>query len=105
MITIARDPKNRVRFILTIGSKDLHLSSKEAQHLYRRLRALNVWDDGTLRGKIVRRLIEFREEKDMTQGAIAKKLGVSRMQIHRWETGSCMPSSMARAGLKKLGVI
>lgn len=32
-----------------------------------------------------------RKEKNMTQAALAERLGVSNKTISKWETGKCMP--------------
>ena len=36
-------------------------------------------------------LTQKRKEKNMTQAALAEKLGVSNKTISKWETGKCMP--------------
>ena len=36
-------------------------------------------------------LIELRISKNLTQKQLAKKLGVHRNQINRWECGKCTP--------------
>lgn len=36
-------------------------------------------------------LAKKRKEKNMTQAALAEKLGVSNKTISKWETGKCMP--------------
>lgn len=36
-------------------------------------------------------LTKKRKEKNMTQAALAERLGVSNKTISKWETGKCMP--------------
>ena len=105
MVDIKRDTEDRNRFILMLENKTWSISMQEAQYLYRKMRVVKVWDDGTLKGEIAQKIIDFREASGMTQSDIAKKLGVCRMEIHRWEKGMCAVSRMATANLKAHGVI
>ncbi len=43
--------------------------------------------------KIGKFLKELRKEKDLTQEALAERLGVSNRTVSRWETGSNMPDT------------
>ena len=36
-------------------------------------------------------LAKKRKEKNMTQAALAERLGVTNKTISKWETGKCMP--------------
>lgn len=36
-------------------------------------------------------VLSRREEKALTQAALAEKLGVSNKTVSKWETGKCMP--------------
>ena len=41
----------------------------------------------------------------LTQEELAQKIGVTKMQIIRWERGDSMPSKLAKEKLKKEGLI
>ncbi|MCI9078301.1 MAG: helix-turn-helix transcriptional regulator [Lachnospiraceae bacterium] len=46
-----------------------------------------------------------RKEKNMTQAALAEKLGVSNKTVSKWETGKCMPDySVIELLCKELGI-
>ena len=46
-----------------------------------------------------------RKEKNMTQAALAERLGVSNKTISKWETGKCMPDySVIELLCKELGI-
>ena len=36
-------------------------------------------------------ITQKRKEKNLTQGQLAEKIGVSNKTISKWETGKCMP--------------
>lgn len=63
--------------------------------LYKYLFILNasmIYDTGEYMqnfGKVIRKK---RREKDMTQKALGKKLGVHEMQIYRWEKSNQKPN-------------
>ena len=39
-------------------------------------------------------LAKKRKEKNMTQAALAERLGVTNKTISKWETGKCMPDTV-----------
>ena len=45
---------------------------------------------------------EYRERKFLTQEELAKKLGVSKMSITRWETGKFEPTMQIKKKLYQL---
>lgn len=46
-----------------------------------------------------------RKQKNMTQAALAEKLGISSKTISKWETGKCMPDySIIEPLCKELGI-
>lgn len=46
-----------------------------------------------------------RKQKNMTQGQLAEKLGVSNKTISKWETGKCMPDySVVKSLCEKLEI-
>lgn len=50
-------------------------------------------------------LTKKRKEKNMTQAALAERLGVSNKTISKWETGKCMPDySMIEPLCKELDI-
>lgn len=48
------------------------------------------------------RLIEMREEKQLTREAVAQRLNVNVRSVHRWETGESTPQQPHRAALARL---
>ena len=48
------------------------------------------------------RLAEFRVKAKLTTGQVAKKLGVSRTTVYKWETGFLVPNAEHLRGLCKL---
>lgn len=47
----------------------------------------------------------YRAYHKLTQEGLAKKLGVSRLQIARWENGKNKPNKLAMDLLKKEGIL
>jgi len=47
----------------------------------------------------------YRIEHDVTQEGLAVELGVSRMQVLRWESGRHLPGKMAMMLLRNKGII
>ena len=54
---------------------------------------------------IAEKIKSYRIGKKLTQDELAKKLGVSKMEIIRWENAKNMPSQLAQEKLKKLCII
>ena len=47
-------------------------------------------------------ILTLRERLEMSQDAMAKKLGVSRQTINNWESGRKRPSPLAQRQLARL---
>lgn len=45
---------------------------------------------------------QLREQLKLTQAQLARRLGVGRVTVARWETGRQEPSSLALAQIKQL---
>ena len=54
---------------------------------------------------IAQKIKMYRIGKKMTQDDLAKKLGVAKMEIIRWENEKNMPSRLAKEKLKQLKII
>jgi len=50
-------------------------------------------------------ILVYRKGNRMTQQGLAEKLGVTKMEIIRWENARNMPSQLAMAKLKEHGII
>lgn len=103
MVDIKRDKDHPKRFVLTLGKFAWHISRKEAAHLYKKLKAYRVYDEGL--GTIGSAIRKYREDHKLTMLGLAYKLGVSRMQIHRWETGKSVPGTLSIRLLRQKGVV
>jgi DNA-binding transcriptional regulator YiaG len=103
MLDIKRDRQHPTRFILILGRQSWHISYKEAQHLYKRLKHYQVWDEDMSR--ISAKIREHREERRLTLKGLAFILGVSMMEVMRWENGKNEPSKLAMAKLVEKGVL
>lgn len=47
----------------------------------------------------------YREENDMSCESLARRLGVTRMQVYRWETGKCKPGNLAMDKMRNVGIL
>ena len=54
---------------------------------------------------IAQKIKSYRIGKKLTQDKLAEKLGVTKMEIIRWENARNMPSPLALERLKSLGII
>ena len=51
-------------------------------------------------------ILHYRKHgANITQEELAHRLGVTKMQIIRWEAGKNMPSKLAQEKMKELGII
>jgi len=57
------------------------------------------------RGLIAAKIKAYRIEHKLTQEELAKKLGIPKLQIIRWEGEDNMPGTLALAKLKSEGII
>lgn len=103
MVDIRKDKCNPKRLIIVIGRESWHISRKEAAHLYKRLKAYRVYDEGL--GSLGSRIRKYREDHKLTMFGLAYKLGVSRMQVHRWEKGKSIPGKLSLRMLRQKGVL
>ncbi len=56
-------------------------------------------ESGSVLGEAVYR---FRVRENLTQRALAEKLGISVNTVHMWETGGSVPSVMSRHRLSEV---
>jgi DNA-binding transcriptional regulator YiaG len=103
VVDIKRDKENPKRLVFVLGRESWHISRKEAAHLYKKLKAYRVYDEGL--GTIGSRIRKYREDHRLTMFGLAYKLGVSRMQVHRWEKGKSVPGALSLKLLRQKGVL
>jgi DNA-binding transcriptional regulator YiaG len=48
---------------------------------------------------------EYRQWNELTQAKMARMVGVTKMQIIRWEHKTSKPNNLSRQKLKELGII
>ena len=51
------------------------------------------------------RLRMYRTKHGLTKEALAKELGVTRMQLFRWEKGSYLPGAEAMKKMEEKGIV
>lgn len=57
------------------------------------------------RKALAKKIKIYRTGKGLTQDELAKELGVTKMEVIRWESAKNMPSQLALHRLKERGVI
>lgn len=57
------------------------------------------------KAQIASSIKRFRAANGLSQQSLANKLGISNMQIMRWENGRTMPNLLAIKALKDLGIL
>lgn len=62
-------------------------------------------DKGKKKKAIAQKIKSYRIGKKLTQDELAKKLGVAKMEIIRWENAKNMPSQLALEKLKQIGIM
>jgi len=105
MIELKRQGHEGKGFVLTIGDKQFVLSLTSLRVLYRRLKAFRIWEDDLNKSSFGSKIRAFREDRHLTQTELAQMLGVTKMEVLRWENGKNEPSRLAIDKLREKGVI
>lgn len=62
------------------------------------------WERLEFSRAIAARIIEYRARHDLSQTQLAKQLGVTQPQVHRWESGEHNVSDATLTALTRLGI-
>lgn len=54
---------------------------------------------------IAYKIRKYRAENGMSCESLARRLGVTRMQVFRWEKGRCKPGNLAMEKMRSVGIL